>query len=55
MRRLIEAAEQIEKIGYEEDNELAEILDLAEKKIYDVTSKNLSGKYIQLVMFYMKQ
>jgi len=48
MRRLIEAAEQIEKIGYEEDNELAEILDLAEKKIYDVTSKNLSGKYIQL-------
>ncbi len=48
MRKLIEAAEQIERLGYEEENELAEILDQAEKKIYDVSSKNLSGKYIEV-------
>ncbi len=48
MRRLIEAAEQIEKIGYDEENDLPEILDQAEKKIYEVTSKNLSGKYTEM-------
>ena len=41
MRKLIEAAEHIEKLGYEEESELAETLDKAEKKIYEVTSKNL--------------
>jgi len=48
MRRLIEAAEHIAKIGYDEENEIEELLDRAEKKIYEVTSKNLSGKYVEM-------
>ena len=48
MRKLIEAAEHIAKIGYDEEQEVAELLDKAEKKIYEVTSKNLSGKYVEM-------
>lgn len=48
MRRLIEAAEHIVGLGYDETNELEELLDKAEKKIYEVTSKNLSGKYVEM-------
>ncbi len=48
MRRLIEAAEGIANLGYDEENALEEVLDKAEKKIYDVTSKNLSGKYVEM-------
>ncbi len=48
MRRLIEAAEHIAKIGYDEENEIEDLLDRAEKKIYEVTSKNLSGKYVEM-------
>ena len=48
MRKLIEAAEHIAKIGYDEENEIGELLDRAEKKIYEVTSKNLSGKYVEM-------
>ncbi len=48
MRRLIEAAEHISVLGYDEQNELEELLDKAEKKIYEVTSKNLSGKYVEM-------
>ena len=48
MRRLIEAAEHIAKIGYDEEQEIDELLDKAEKKIYEVTSKNLSGKYVEM-------
>lgn len=48
MRRLIEAAEGIATLGYDEENEIEEVLDKAEKRIYDVTSKNLSGKYVEM-------
>ena len=48
MRRLIEAAEHIASLGYDEENEIEEVLDKAEKRIYDVTSKNLSGKYVEM-------
>ncbi len=48
MRRLIEAAEHIGNLGYDESIELEELLDKAEKKIYEVTSKNLSGKYVEM-------
>ncbi len=48
MRRLIEAAEHISKISYDDENEIEELLDKAEKKIYEVTSKNLSGKYVEM-------
>jgi len=48
MRKLIEAAEHIAKIGYDEETEIAELLDKAEKKIYEVTTKNISGKYFEM-------
>ncbi len=48
MRKLIEAAEHIAKIGYDEEHEIEELLDRAEKKIYEVTAKNLSGKYVEM-------
>ncbi len=48
MRRLIEASERIANIGYDEENNLEELLDKAEKEIYEVTSKNLSGKYVEM-------
>lgn len=47
-RRLIEAAEHISKISYDEEHEIDELLDKAEKKIYEVTSKNLSGQYVEM-------
>ncbi len=47
-RRLIDAAEHISKISYDEEHETDELLDKAEKKIYEVTSKNLSGKYVEM-------
>lgn len=42
MRRLIEAADHIQGLGYDEGNELEQILDAVEKKIFDIT--NFSGK-----------
>ncbi len=48
MRKLIEAAEHIAKIGYDEETEIAELLDKAEKRIYEVTTKNISGKYFEM-------
>jgi replicative DNA helicase len=48
MRKLIEAAEGIAKIGYDEESDPEDCLDRAEKKIYEVTSKNLSGKYVEM-------
>ncbi|MFA6341191.1 MAG: replicative DNA helicase [Candidatus Paceibacterota bacterium] len=47
-RKIIEAAEHIANLGYDEENELGELLDKAEKRMYDVTSKNLSGNYVEL-------
>ncbi len=48
MRRLIDAAEHIGNLGYDENTELEELLDKAEKRIYEVTSKNISGKYVEM-------
>ena len=48
MRRLIEAAEHIANLGYDESGVLEEVLDKAEKKMYEVTSTNLSGKYVEM-------
>lgn len=39
MRSLIVASEQINLLGYEEDGALEEILDQAEKKIFEITGK----------------
>lgn len=38
MRRLIDASEYIAGLGYDEKQELDELLDKAEKKVYDVTN-----------------
>ncbi len=48
MRRLIEASDHISQIGYDENKELEEMLDNAEKKLFDVTNFNTSHKFIPI-------
>jgi len=48
MRRLIEAAEDIHHLSFEESGDLDEILDSAEKKIYEVTNSVGTHKFIEL-------
>jgi replicative DNA helicase len=45
MRRLIEASDHISQIGYDETKELEEMLDNAEKKLFDVTNFNTAHKF----------
>lgn len=48
MRQLIEASEHISLLGYEEAEDLSTLLDLAEKKIYEVTQSTTSNKFIEI-------
>ena len=48
MRSLIEAADQISQYGYDETAAVEEILDKAEKTIYEVTNFNGNANFIQL-------
>lgn len=48
MRNLINAAENISMLGYNEAVELEELLDQAEKAIYDVTNVSKTKTYIEL-------
>ncbi|MDQ5950234.1 MAG: replicative helicase [Patescibacteria group bacterium] len=48
LRRLIEAAERIHDLGYGDDGELDEILDQAEKKVYEVTNSGTVHKFIDI-------
>ncbi len=48
MRRLIEASDHISQLGYEETKELEEILDSAEKRLFDVTNFNTSHKFVPI-------
>lgn len=48
MRRLIEAADHISAIGYDEAGELEELLDQAEKKVFDVTNFSNVHKFVEL-------
>ena len=48
MRKLIEASEHICTLGYDETSELDELLDNAEKKIYEVTHSISNGNFIEL-------
>jgi len=48
LRKLIEASEHISLLGYEEAEELSTLLDLAEKKIYDVTQGTTSNKFEEI-------
>src|ERR1700733_3945335 len=48
MRRLIEASDHISQIGYDENHELEEMLDGAEKKLFDVTNFNTAHKFVPI-------
>ena len=48
MRSLIEAADEISQLGYDESRDLEEVLDEAEKKIYEVTATPTLQKFIDL-------
>ncbi|MBU6426849.1 replicative DNA helicase [Patescibacteria group bacterium] len=48
MRDLIRAAESINSLGYDEELELHDILEKAEKALYEVTNKTGSRKFIAL-------
>ncbi|MFA6297097.1 MAG: replicative DNA helicase [Candidatus Paceibacterota bacterium] len=48
MRNLIEAAEGLVHMGYDESGDLEEILDQAEKKIFEVTNFSSNRKFIEI-------
>ena len=48
MRKLIEASEHICTLGYDETTELDELLDRAEKRIYEVTHGATNSNFIEL-------
>lgn len=48
MRQLIEAAHHITELGFSEESELEELLDKAEKRIYEVTSAPSNKKFIPI-------
>ncbi|MFA6898000.1 MAG: replicative DNA helicase [Candidatus Paceibacterota bacterium] len=48
IRRLIHASEQIGALGYNEENELEEIMDEAEKHVYDISNNSSVHKYITM-------
>ncbi len=48
MRKIIEASDHISQLGYDENRELEEILDSAEKKLFDVTQSHSSHKFVSL-------
>ncbi len=48
MRRLIEASDHISQIGYDEIKDLEEMLDSAEKKLFDVTNFHSSHKFVPI-------
>src|SRR3989344_4741392 len=48
MRRLIDASEHIGELGFNEAGELEELLDQAEKKIFEVTNYSGVHKFIEL-------
>lgn len=48
MRELLRAAENIAGLGYEEDSDLHELLEKAEKELYAVTNKTGAHRFIEL-------
>ncbi len=48
MRQLIEAAHHITELGFAEEEELEELLDKAEKRIYEITSAPSNKKFIPI-------
>lgn len=48
LRNLIEAADHISNLGYAEGNEVDEVLDQAEKKIFGISNATLRNKFINI-------
>ncbi len=48
MRNLINASEQISQIGYEEEGALEEILDRAEKTVFEITGKGHKHRFLDI-------
>ena len=48
LRTLIEAAEHISELGYNEAEEIENVLDEAEKKIYSVTNASVTKKFVNI-------
>jgi len=48
MRGLIEASETIAGLGYDESQELDELLDKAEKKLFDVTQSSSTHSFVEI-------
>ena len=48
LRNLITAADHISELGYNEESEVEELLDKAEKEIFTVTNTGVSHKFLQL-------
>lgn len=48
MRKLIEASDHISGLGYAEEGELEEVLDQAEKKLFEVTNTSTHHKFVPL-------
>lgn len=48
LRRLIEAAEKIHDLGFDEVSDIDETLDKAEKKVYEVTNNAGNHKFVEL-------
>ncbi len=48
MRRLIEASDHISQMGYDESKELEDLLEGAEKKIFEVTNYDTTHKFVPI-------
>lgn len=48
LRRLIDAADYISELGYDESQELDQTLDRAEKKLYDITNSPSFHKFVSI-------
>ncbi|MEK9209586.1 MAG: replicative DNA helicase, partial [Patescibacteria group bacterium] len=47
-RRLIEASNQIQQLGYEEDQNIEDIIDRSEKTIFGISTKSLKQRFIKV-------
>jgi replicative DNA helicase len=48
LRNLIESSEEISQLGYNEENEVDEVLDSAEKKIFSIARYSLKQKFLNI-------
>ncbi len=48
LRRLIQAAEEISEMGYDEGKEIDELLDKAEKQIFDISQNSSTSRFVSL-------